>query len=189
MCVVSLVSCGSIQAKKDFSIQTKKEFVEFGIVSFSDKNDPGRLIYRSWGYDGSGRGVNFNWIPVSRLKPKSLAAFSGIRVGDYIVKIDDYSAGVFCHYSSNQYVCNSPHLELQRIGVEGGFFPKYSYKIPSTSKTMTVLRSESRNSVKAVSSGAPYRVKLKGGKEISIQIKKSGDVKKFKSLMDEIRNK
>jgi hypothetical protein len=83
------------------------------------------------GGDGSGRGVDFSWIPVSRIKPESLAEFSGIRVGDYIVKIDDHRVGVFCHYSFNQYVCNSPHMELQRIGVEG-LFPKYTYQIPNT---------------------------------------------------------
>ena len=91
-------------------------------------NLPAPLIDSGGGYDGSGRGVDFSWIPVSRIKPESLAEFSGIRVGGYIVKIDDHRVGVFCHYSFNQYVCNSPHLALQRIGVEG-LFPTYSYQI------------------------------------------------------------
>jgi hypothetical protein len=166
----------------------KNDFVGLGIVSFSDGYDLSRQKYRQWGYDGTGQGINFDWIPVSGIYSESVAKFSGLKLGDYIVKIDDKRVSIFCSYSFSKYRCYGPNLELPRIGVEG-VYPKYSLNIPKTSMIITVFRSDpkSKKFIEAVVES--NFVKLRGGKEISLQIKHSNDIKKFRSLMDEIRKK
>jgi len=165
-----------------------KDFVELGAVSFSDAYDLSRQKYRQWGYDGTGRGINFDWIPVSGIYSGSVAEFSGLKLGDYIVKIDDHRVSIFCSYSFSKYRCYGPNLKLPRIGVEG-VYPKYSLNIPKNIETITVLRSDpkSKKFIEAVVES--NFVKLRGGKGISLQIKHSSEIKKFRSLMDEIRKK
>ena len=92
--VLFIISCSSM---------AKKDFVGLGVVSFSDAYDLSREEYRQWGYDGTGRGINFDWIPVSGIYSGSVAEFSGLKLGDYIVKIDDHRVSIFCSYSFSKY--------------------------------------------------------------------------------------
>mgnify|MGYP003985646215 FL=1 len=177
--VLFIISCSSM---------AKKDFVGLGVVSFSDAYDLSREEYRQWGYDGTGQGIKFNWIPVSGIHSGSVAEFSGLKLGDYLVKIDDYRVSIFCSYSFGKYSCHGPNLELPRAGIEG-VYPKYSLNIPKNIETIKVLRSDpkSKKFIEAVVES--NFVKLRGGKEISLPIKHSNDINKFRSLMDEIRKK